>query len=353
MTYYQYRSSQIMADNGWKIMLLLGINQKDFKFENINQEEKKQIEEYYSHWTIKYSHTLGNKRFIRNMISLIVFILDFITFVVLCVIHYKFNDENKFDECYVVLLFCQMLLLFILGVFVSLFCFYNVSKFSDFIFIKHEIIGMCIIGCIISILIAIWTKFDYHNILVLETKDVNALSTLFWFFIISLMSFMLSTLTLSWVIYKYNPDLITFSIDWYYYFQHCIYLIRMYARRSVDCDRQDKSDIDIDPTNSITVTNNTTTPGITRATSFDLSLVPVDKLQFKGTHHRDRDDLHDHDKVHPDHGEFKNADSSGSGQLSTTTPTDVYLNFNLTSSKSSSKDKFTSPPDGSALMQLK
>ena len=362
-----------MADNGWKIMLLIGINQKDFKFENSNDEEKKQVEQYYSHWTIKYARTLGNKRFMRNIIASIVFVLDLITFVVLCVIHYQFNDKNKFDQYYVVLLFCQMLCLFILGVCVILFSFYSVSKFTDFIYIKHEIIGMCIIGCIIAILIAIWTKFDYHNLLVKETKDLNEvdpLSTIFWFFIVSLMSFILSTLTLSWVIYKYNPDLITVSIDWRYYLEHCLYLTRMCARSLRSRYRSDNSDISNNNNNNnanVTVTNanKTATQGEKRIVSFDLSpSKSVDQSEYKLQFPTNSQQQHpqymhgqeeqqgeqveqgaqgQHQQAHVSQGSVgqshhvpdttgPNLDSSGPGQVSTTT--DASVNCSATNSTS-------------------
>lgn len=227
MTYYQYRSSQVMADNGWIIMLLLGVRRKQFETNvntqtNLNEQEKCMVEKYYSHWTIKYANTLGNKRFMRNIVISIVFILNSITFVSMCIIHYAFNDSKNYDKYYGLLLLSQMLCLFFLSVIISIFAFYKVSKFTDFIYIKQEILGIYITGYIMAAFFIGWTMFDYHNDLVEETKEgIDPMTTVFWFFIISLSSFMLCSITLSCVIYKYNPNLLKLKLSFNLFCWHC------------------------------------------------------------------------------------------------------------------------------------
>ena len=88
MTYYQYQYNQVVADNGWKILLLLGremptsnsqrdiilneckrksdnhnCNADDLENDSTAQKEKnkednlmrdEETRKYYSHWSIKY-----------------------------------------------------------------------------------------------------------------------------------------------------------------------------------------------------------------------------------------------------------------------------------------------------------
>ena len=236
-TFYKYRYNQITADNGWKILLLLGStqavhdlpsrtltsrgdgssasnnNNNDINNNDANSNVNVTSNEtqaslaalrYYSNWTIKYQSTLGNETWVAKVL-----IISHTCFIVcigvaLCYVHYVLNDETRYEYVYSIclgfILIFTLSALFVLG-FLTL---WKVSRFTDVIYIKYELITGVAVGMLILIIPGI-ARF----IININKEALNQIERKIFFFGFGVIAVTwVSVHLISVVLYRYNKRIL-------------------------------------------------------------------------------------------------------------------------------------------------
>ena len=215
--FYCYVYNQTIADNGWKILLVLGKaspkNRKAFenrKSINDNNTEDKLMQQYYSHWTIKYKHTLGNKKWqicvIGLSTSIIIIIVGSIT--IYAKIIFGIESKNYKLIYYFAFLFNMMIPLFISTICCVL-SMYKISKFTDLLYIKQEFIILSLMIFILgtSAVCVYSSKFiPFFNFLQINLENDRRNRIIACSFV-SVYCVMSSFVMITWVLYKYNKKL--------------------------------------------------------------------------------------------------------------------------------------------------
>lgn len=219
-----------MADNGWKVLLILGTNKYRYDHDkitsklslhlddnntgsNINSDRNinELIIKYNSHWTIKYRHIFGNSKLLLLYICVPFAILFFVTLGTLITLHFGYDSNDPSDDngeylwIYRLFQYIQFGTIFIGGIIVSIMGSLKVSRFTDLIYIKQETISVSVIICIL-IIIGVIQTFTINPTDDSLTNYIN--EGYFWFVWQTLATTMLTFNYVTIILYKYNPSLL-------------------------------------------------------------------------------------------------------------------------------------------------
>ena len=207
-TIYQYRRNQLIADHGWKVLLLLGTYSTTKRFssnENINRNsntiKKNSVNVFEDYWPIKYSRTLGNKKWVATILTTINFIIMISISISICLFNFEFNADEKYlwipTTCSMInsvfiLVGCAIIPIVVIS---------KVNRFTDLIYIRNEMIGVSRAAVTIPILAI---PFSIYRIF----WHVSRGNTSIYFFGLIIVSVTLAV----WyemidVVYKFNANL--------------------------------------------------------------------------------------------------------------------------------------------------
>ena len=142
-----------------------------------------------------------NKRYTAIAIGLSTGLFPFVTvLIVLCYIQFvaKFSFESQL-EYFDGLIIGQTLMIVTVTLFLTPSAIFQISKFTDLISIKYELIGLCFIFDIFSIAALIWVVF-FHN----ETIKSRSSHVRIYLFVICLLCASTSFIMISWVVHKFQ-----------------------------------------------------------------------------------------------------------------------------------------------------
>ena len=221
-TFYHYRHGQVVADNGWKVLLLLGrpkrprysvtgpspqtakITSGQRNTSKHSTEENK----YHSHWTIKYQDTVGDQLWMSKVLWFPVLLLMFaITFSCLLV-KFMFNDEHTAWLVYAICFAIEGIIIIIFSVFFGILTISGVSRFTDLLQIKKELIYL-LWGAFVFFI----TTSGWFLVIFIINGSIGATPQrkIFVFGIISLLSFFSHVVMISWVLYQYDNRVLKLS----------------------------------------------------------------------------------------------------------------------------------------------
>ena len=171
-TFYHYRKNEIIADQGWTVLLLLGRADthavRKYSVKHNKDENNQNHNDFESHWTIKYSNTLGNKKWFAVVISIIGGVLNITVIVLLFINKFKFNEQDKYDWMLTTAVWLNLFGLLVGGIIIPIIAIIKVNRFTDMIDIKHEILGYAIT---VLILVFLLGTFDIYNTAINPQQD--------------------------------------------------------------------------------------------------------------------------------------------------------------------------------------
>ena len=237
MTFYKYRYNEIIADQGWKIVLMVGnidakprldrysfhqvyAKRKQKKLKQAQRQHKKtnkkqrasvsnsdsnsSLNMIESHWILRYRYILGNKRFIARLLTISIFIIP--TFIVTFAFLYsKYvsgvnidprNKENRDDWLFLIIGWINMVLTFLFIIFFIYLEIFETNKFSDLLNIRYEIRSAAISMGLLLMFTFIWSFI---------TNDIEIEWTwMAYFMSFSILLSYISFIIITRVIHKYN-----------------------------------------------------------------------------------------------------------------------------------------------------
>ena len=179
MTFYKYRYNEIVADHGWQSLLIAGNSNRRrltsysfhrrLKHKNNSKANLQtlQLSLQHKHWILEYRHILGNRTFMAILLGLILFILPTttVTFMLLYAKYalnktvnpgkVDFSKNTVVTQIYSGVLWINLIGGTLFAIFFIYLVIFQINKFTDLLYIRHEIVNTAyaLVGLVIFALI--------------------------------------------------------------------------------------------------------------------------------------------------------------------------------------------------------